>query len=97
MVTVDVTNCRPTTHALRFTEVTKNAVWWGNINIPFESEKFDTLYNKVVSYLSGKEVFVRDAYACADTKYKTNIRVVNEHAWSNLFAYLKGLCQWVRY
>ena len=28
-------------------DVTKDAVWWGNINIPFESDKFDALFNKV--------------------------------------------------
>ena len=68
-------------------EITEDAVWWGNINIPFESDKFDQLYDKMVDYLSGKEVYVRDAYACADPKYKTNIRVVNEYAWSNMFVY----------
>ncbi len=68
-------------------DITKDAVWWGNINIPFDSEKFDSLYNKVVAYLSGKEVFVRDCYACADDKYRLNIRVVNEYPWSNLFVY----------
>jgi phosphoenolpyruvate carboxykinase (ATP) len=31
-------------------------------------------------------LFVRDAFACANEKYKLNIRVVNEYAWSNLFA-----------
>ena len=68
-------------------EITEDAVWWGNINIPFDSEKFDKLYDKVVDYLSGKEIYARDAYACADEAYRTNIRVVNEYPWSNMFAY----------
>ena len=68
-------------------DVTKDEVWWGNINIPFDPEKFDKLYDKVVSYLSGKEIFVRDSYACADPNYRLNIRVVNEYPWSNMFAY----------
>ena len=68
-------------------EVTKDLVWWSDINIPFESEKFDALYNKVVNYLSEKEIYVRDSYACADENYKLNIRVVNEYPWSNMFAY----------
>jgi phosphoenolpyruvate carboxykinase (ATP) len=67
--------------------VTKDEIWWSKINLPFESEKFDKLYNKVVAYLSGKEIFVRDSYACADEDYKLNIRVVNEYPWSNMFAY----------
>ncbi|MEZ4855060.1 MAG: phosphoenolpyruvate carboxykinase (ATP) [Gelidibacter sp.] len=68
-------------------DVTKDKVWWGNINIPFDSDKFQKLYDKVTDYLSNKEVFVRDSYACSDEKYKLNIRVINEYAWSNQFAY----------
>ena len=68
-------------------EVTKDEVWWGNINLPFDAAKFDKLYDKVTAYLSNKEVFVRDSYACADENYKLNIRVVNEYPWSNMFAH----------
>ena len=68
-------------------DITKDEVWWSKINLPFEEEKFDKLYDKVVDYLSEKEIFVRDSYACADKDYKLNIRVVNEYPWSNMFAY----------
>jgi len=68
-------------------DITNDKVWWGEINIPFEREAFQKLYNKVVDYLSGKEVFVRDSYACANNNYKTNIRIINELPWSNMFAY----------
>ena len=68
-------------------EVTQDKVWWGAINIPFDPNNFDKLYDKVVSYLSNKEVFVRDSYACADKNYKLNIRVITEYPWSNQFAY----------
>ena len=67
-------------------DITRDKVWWGDINIPFEEEKFDQLYKKVTEYLSGKEVFARDAYACADEDYRLNIRVINEYPWSNMFA-----------
>ncbi len=68
-------------------DITKDKIWWGDINIPFEKEKFDALYTKVISYLNEKELFVRDSYACADEDYKLNIRVINEYPWSNMFAY----------
>ena len=68
-------------------DITKDRVWWGDINIPFDADKFDALYNKVTDYLSNKEIFVRDCYACADEDYKLNIRVINEYPWSNQFAY----------
>ena len=68
-------------------DITKDRVWWGNINIPFEPEKFDKLYEKVVAYLSSKEIYVHDGYVCADPKYRTNIRTITELPWSNLFAF----------
>ncbi|MBT8319220.1 MAG: phosphoenolpyruvate carboxykinase (ATP), partial [Gramella sp.] len=68
-------------------EITRDKVWWGDINIPFDPEKFDKLYQKVVDYLGDKEIYARDAYACADDNYRLNIRVINEYPWSNLFAF----------
>jgi phosphoenolpyruvate carboxykinase (ATP) len=68
-------------------EKTENSVWWGDVNIKFTPEKFDALYNRMKAYLNGKDVYVRDAYACADTDFKLNIRVVTEFSWSNMFAY----------
>ncbi|WP_127142461.1 phosphoenolpyruvate carboxykinase (ATP) [Flagellimonas marinaquae] len=68
-------------------DITSDKVWWGNINIPFESDRFDQLYDKVIAYLNTKELYVRDSYACADADYKLNIRVINEYPWSNMFAY----------
>ena len=67
--------------------ITKDRVWWGDVNIPFSIENFDSLYDKVTAYLSLKELFVRDSYACSDPRYRTNIRVINEYPWSNYFAY----------
>ncbi|TXG36820.1 phosphoenolpyruvate carboxykinase (ATP) [Seonamhaeicola maritimus] len=68
-------------------DITKDRVWWGDINIPFDPDKFGRLYSKMVSYLSNKEVYVRDCYACADDNYKLSIRVFNEYPWSNQFAH----------
>jgi len=65
---------------------TKDTVNWGNVNIPFQPEKFDELYNSVMEYFENKDVYVRDAYACADDDYRLNIRVVTEYPWQNLFA-----------
>lgn len=68
-------------------QITKDEIWWGDINIPFSSAKFDALYDKVIDYLSEKEIYVRDSYACAHQDYRLNIRVITEYPWSNLFAY----------
>lgn len=66
---------------------TENSVWWGDVNIKFSPEKFEHLYQRMKAYLTEKDMYVRDAYACADQDFRMNIRVVTEHPWSNLFCY----------
>jgi phosphoenolpyruvate carboxykinase (ATP) len=66
---------------------TADSVWWGEINIPIEKRFFDGLRKKMEAYLEGKEVYCRDAAACAHKDYRLNVRVVNEYPWSNLFVY----------
>lgn len=67
--------------------LTTDSVWWGPINKPFDADKFAALKAKLVAYLNGKEVYVRDAFACSDSRYQMPLRVVNEYPWSNQFAY----------
>lgn len=66
--------------------ITKDVIWWGDVNFKFDSANFDKLYDKVVNYLSGKKIYARDSFACADKNYRLSIRVVTEYPWSNLFA-----------
>ncbi len=68
-------------------EETEESVDWGDINFSFDSDAFDRLYDKVADYFNGKDVFVRDAIACAQEEYQYGIRVVNELPWSNQFVY----------
>ena len=67
-------------------DITRDTVWWGSINQPIAPEKFDSLLSKVVNHYKGKNIYVRDAYACADPTYRMNIGVVTESAYQNLFA-----------
>ncbi|MCU0422676.1 MAG: phosphoenolpyruvate carboxykinase (ATP) [Bacteroidia bacterium] len=64
---------------------TEQTVWWGDVNQKFDPAKFESLLNKVIKYYEGKKIYVRDAYACADPRYRLNIRVINETAYHNLF------------
>jgi len=68
-------------------DYTKDRVWWGNINKPISPKNFDYLYDEIVNYLSGKELYVRDGYVCSDPKYRMNIRTITELPWSNLFVF----------
>ena len=68
-------------------EITKDSVWWGGINKGISEAHFDTIYERMQAYLSGRDIYVRDAFACADEDFRMNIRVVTELPWSNMFAY----------
>ena len=85
--TGEFTGRSPKDRFVVFDEKTENSVWWGDVNIKFSSAQFDALYNRMKAYLNGRDVYVRDAHACADPQFRINIRVVTEFPWSNMFAY----------
>jgi phosphoenolpyruvate carboxykinase (ATP) len=66
--------------------ITADKVDWGTVNQPFSPEKFEALYQRLLDYMRGRELFVQDLYAGADAKYRLPIRVVCEYAWQSLFA-----------
>jgi phosphoenolpyruvate carboxykinase (ATP) len=66
---------------------TANTVWWGDINFPFSPENFEALEAKMLQFLEGKNIYVRDAYAGANPNYQLKLRVINTQAWHNLFCY----------
>jgi phosphoenolpyruvate carboxykinase (ATP) len=63
----------------------ENNIWWGVYNRPFSPEKFDAIFNRLLGYLQGRDVFVQDAYAGADEQYRLPVRFVTEHAWHSMF------------
>jgi phosphoenolpyruvate carboxykinase (ATP) len=65
----------------------QDKIAWGPVNQPIEQAKYDKLYQDVMEYLNGKELFVFDGFAGADAAYRLPIRVVNEYAWHNLFVH----------
>ncbi len=69
-------------------EGSENTVDWNEFNIPIAEKYYNIIYKKVTEYLNNQpELWVRDCNACADTRYRLNIRVINEKPWINLFAY----------
>lgn len=61
-------------------------IWWGQVNRPFDPERFDELHRRLISYLQLKDVFVQDCWAGADGAYRLPIRIISEYAWHSLFA-----------
>lgn len=67
--------------------LTENTVYWNDFNIPIEEKYFFQLKEKMLKYLNDKEVWVRDCFACAESKYQLHLRVINENPANNLFCY----------
>jgi phosphoenolpyruvate carboxykinase (ATP) len=69
------------------TAVTRNKIAWGEINKPFPSANFERILERSADYVRElDEVYVVDAYAGADPRYRLNVQVVAEWAWHALFA-----------
>ena len=67
--------------------MTSERVWWGDINIPFSPQDFDSLYKKMLASLTNKTLYARDVFAGADKRYRIGIRIFNETPWANLFVH----------
>jgi phosphoenolpyruvate carboxykinase (ATP) len=64
----------------------ENNIWWGVYNRPFAEDKFEVLYDRMLGFLQGKDVFVQDVYGGADEAYRLPVRIVTELAWHSHFA-----------
>ena len=63
----------------------ENNIWWGVYNRPFDGEKFEVLYDRLLGFLQGRDVFVQDVYGGADENYRLPVRIVTELAWHSHF------------
>ena len=63
---------------------TENTIWWDN-NKAMTPEAFDLLYEDMMAYTAGKEMFVQDLYGGADMDHRLPTRVITELAWQSHF------------
>ncbi len=72
-----------------YDEVSKDTVWWStqgkNDNRPLEPQKWDKLKAISDKQLSGKDLYVMDAYAGANPDTRLKVRFVVEVAWQAHF------------
>lgn len=66
---------------------TSDHIDWGEVNKPISNEVFENLHQKMVDYLSNKDLYVKDLYAGADPDYRLNVRIVSPAAYHALFAH----------
>ena len=69
-------------------DMTDDSIFWNEFNIPLEEKYYDIIFKKMMDHMNSlPEIWIRDCQACADPRYRINIRVINEKPWSNLFAF----------
>ncbi len=67
-------------------EQSEDKVWWGEYNHPMSPETYAGIRRSLADYLQGRDVYVLDAAAGADSRYRMPIQVITELAWHNMFA-----------
>ncbi len=66
------------------TDTTADTVWW-DANGEMAPDAFDRLYDDMLDYMKGKDIFVEDLVGGADPQLAVNVRMVTELAWHSLF------------
>ncbi len=70
-------------HIVR-TDSVADHIWW-DANGEMSPEGFDTLYEDMLDYMKGKEMFVEDLVGGADPALAIKVRMITELAWHSLF------------
>jgi phosphoenolpyruvate carboxykinase (ATP) len=65
--------------------MTREPVWWGQVNAAISEAHYDGLHAKLLAHLGARELFVQDVYAGADPLYRLAVRVISESPWHSLF------------
>lgn len=66
---------------------TEKTVNWGKVNIAFDPEKYEKLYEKLTAHLNSEaQLFVQEAKVCADAQYSLKVRLITNQPAQALFA-----------
>ena len=71
---------------------TDNLIDWGEVNKPFDEDKFDLLWNKVESYLAEKNRYLSKVHVGSHDEHYLPVSITTETAWHSLFARLIFVC-----
>ena len=71
---------------------THNLIDWGEINKPFDENKFDQLWDKVESYLTDSNCYSSNVHVGSHKEHYLPVKVTTETAWHSFFARLIFVC-----
>ena len=67
----------------------KDEIWWGAVNVPIDNETFETNRERAIDYLNTRErLYVVDAFAGWDEKYRAKIRIICTRPYHALFMHI---------
>ena len=69
-------------------ESTSNLIEWGEINRPFDAEKFNRLWDKVEAYLAEKNRYLSKVHVGAHNDHYIPVNVITESAAHSMFSKL---------
>jgi phosphoenolpyruvate carboxykinase (ATP) len=64
----------------------EDRIWWGKVNQDLDEELFESLRDKVTSFLETQDLYVVDSFAGADPAHRLAVRVITQSPWHALFA-----------
>ena len=64
---------------------TEDSIDWGGVNRPFDSDKFDALWDQVQSYMAIRDKFITHLHVGAHSDHYLPVKVTTETAWQALF------------
>jgi phosphoenolpyruvate carboxykinase (ATP) len=65
----------------------EDRIWWSEVNAEIGEDNFERLRDKVAAHLEEQDsIYVVDAFAGANPKYRLGVRVITTHPYHALFA-----------
>jgi len=71
---------------------TSELIDWGEVNKPFDDNKFDALWNKIETYMSESDRYVSHVHVGSHEQHYLPVKVITETAWHSFFARLIFVC-----
>lgn len=67
-------------------DITKDRVWWGDINMPIPPASYKLNRQRAIDYLNSRPyIFIIDGYAGWDKRYRKNVRIVCNRPYHAIF------------